>query len=262
MGEKRNAGASRRSVEAYDQVDRVSRYDRDMDLMHPNRHRMVAVALEILSEREPLSTVALELGIGTGFFASRFLQRHKKATIIGIDGAASMIELARARLLEAGVADRVRFKTSSFEELVPGDAEIGAVDVVFSSYALHHLAPDAKRSVLDVALSFLKPGGWFLNADLVSHPSPEVEAIIQRIRVAGIVARNTAMTDPDPRFIDAVQVRAFLDNLEESEGDCPMSMEEDLALLSRSGIVYPTVFWQEYRELVMGGQKETAARRG
>jgi hypothetical protein len=104
-------------------------------------------------------------------------------------------------------------------------------------------------------LSLLKPGGWFLNADLVSHPDPAVEAVIQRIRVDGIVARNAASKDPDPRFADATKVRAFLDALEASEGDCPIPVAEDLALLRQGGIPAPTVFWQEYREVVLGGRK-------
>lgn len=130
---------------------------------------------------------------------------------------------------------------------------IAPLDVVFSSYALHHLSIEAKRAPLSRAFSVLAPGGWFLNADLVCHPDPAIEEVIQRVRVAGIVSRNAASTEPDPRFVDAAQVRSFLDGLEESEGDNPLSVTEDLALFLECGIQSPTVFWNEYRETVMGG---------
>ena len=107
--------------------------------------------------------------------------------------------------------------------------------------------------MLSRVFSILTPGGWFLNCDLVSHSDPAVEAVIQRVRVDGIVARNAASAQPDPRFSEAAQVRAFLDDLEESEGDNPLSVNEDLALIRECGIKAPTVFWQEYRETVMGG---------
>jgi ubiquinone/menaquinone biosynthesis C-methylase UbiE len=248
------ASTSRRSVRAYDKVERVRRYDRDMDLLHPNRHRMIGVALEILAEFEGRPSVALELGTGTGFFALRFLQRHREATLVGVDGAASMIELASARLRDAGVGDRARLVQSSFEDLDLSETKIGPVDIVFSSYALHHLHAEAKRAVLTRAISLLKPGGWFLNADLVSNPDPAVEAVIQRIRLDGIVARNLAQDEPDPRFVGADQVRDFIDALEQNEGDCPLPVGEDLALLRDSGINGAAVFWQEYREVVLGGQ--------
>lgn len=253
MAARKSSGPGRRSVQAYDDAERVRRYDRDMDRLHPNRHRMVAVALEVLSEFEGRRATVLELGTGTGFFASRLLTRHPGATLLGIDGAAHMIDLASARLRDAGVADRARLVLSNFEDFNPGEAGVDSVDIIFSSYALHHLRVDAKRNVLTRVLRHLNPGGWFLNADLVAHPDPSIEAVIQRIRVAGIVARNNVSADPDPRFSDAVRVRAFLDGLEESEGDSPLHLEQDLALLRESGIPRPAVFWQEYREVVLGG---------
>ena len=36
------------SIAAYERPARVASYDADMDMMHPNRHKMVEIALEIL----------------------------------------------------------------------------------------------------------------------------------------------------------------------------------------------------------------------
>ena len=37
-----------RSIAAYDVSQRVKTYDADMELMHPNRSKMVQIALEVL----------------------------------------------------------------------------------------------------------------------------------------------------------------------------------------------------------------------
>ena len=158
--------------------------------------------------------------------------------------------LALTRLRDS--RSRVRLVTASFAEI--DDDRVGneSFDVVFSSYALHHLGRATKTRVIGSAVSRLKTGGWFLNADLVSSPYAEIEDIIQSIRAHGIESRNAGA---DPRFCDAESIRAFLDGLEEREGDQPLTLEEDLGILRHSGIANATVFWQEYREVVCGGCK-------
>jgi len=239
-----------RSISAYDDDARVARYDADMDLMHPNRHKMVEIALEVLPFDRAAGISALDLGIGTGFFAMRFLETWPAAKLTGVDGSESMIRMARRRL--RNLENRVTFVTSSFEELesnLPGDSHY---DVVLSSYALHHLAPGAKLRVLSGCVSRMRPAGWLLNADLVRGSDERIERRIQEIRIDGIVRRSEGV---DSRFPDANSVRRFIGELEEKEHDQPVLIEDDLRILREAGITNATVFWQEYREIVAGGFK-------
>ncbi len=48
---------------------------------------------------------------------------------------------------------------------------------------------------------------------------------------------------------------AFLDNLEATEGDQPLTIDEDLTMLRACGVSNATVFWKEYREVVYGGTR-------
>jgi hypothetical protein len=41
------------SIAAYELPARVASYDADMDVMHPNRHKMVGIALEIFPSIPP-----------------------------------------------------------------------------------------------------------------------------------------------------------------------------------------------------------------
>ena len=238
------------SVDAYDLPECVVAYDADMDIMHPLRSRMVEVILDVLPFRSADALTAIDLGVGTGILTERFLRRFPSSTVTAVDGATSMVQLATSRLGE--LARRVTFVVADFRELPADLAETGSVDVVFSSYALHHLSYDEKRQVIRTALSFLRPGGWFLNADLVLAASEEVEKRIQQLRVDGVVRRAP---DGDARFRDARSTRAFLDELEANEKDQALTLAADLEVARDAGLVRAELLWREYREVVIGGPK-------
>ena len=241
---------SERSIAAYDVLQRVKTYDADMELMHPNRAKMVQVALEVLPFPKTVSLRAIDLGIGTGYFTERFLDHFANSRVLGIDGAQAMVDLAKARL--RSFASRVEFFIGDFrqlQQLVPG---AGTIDVMFSAYALHHLRRPDKETVLKHVVELLVPGGWFVNADLIVADSPALQSRFQELRVSGIVERASGS---DNRFADAGSTRRFLADLEKNERDQPLTLAEDLALLRSSGLKNVSAFWLEYRELVSGGQK-------
>jgi ubiquinone/menaquinone biosynthesis C-methylase UbiE len=239
-----------RSIAAYDVSQRVKTYDADMEVMHPNRSKMVQVALEVLPFPKATPLRAIDVGIGTGYFTECFLNYFPNSRVLGIDGAQAMIELAKARL--KSLASRVEFVIADFrrlQELAPG---AGTVDVVFSAYALHHLSRSDKETVLRQVVELLVPGGWFVNADLIVTDSPELESRLQELRVSGIVERARGS---DNRFTDSASTRRFLADLEKNERDQPLTLAEDLEVLRSSGLKNVSAFWLEYRELVSGGQK-------
>jgi len=239
-----------RSIGAYDVSQRGESYDADMELMHPNRSKMVQVALEVLPFPKTAALRAIDLGIGTGYFTERFLNYFPKSEVLGIDGAQAMIELAKARL--RSLASRVRFVTGDLRSLQRLTGGVGKADVVFSAYALHHLNRIDKEGVLKQVVELLALGGWFVNADLIVADSPEVESRLQQLRVAGIMERAGGS---DSRFVDSASTQRFLNDLQANEGDQPLTLAEDLDVLCRSGLKNVSAFWLEYRELVSGGQK-------
>jgi len=241
---------TKQSIAAYDVSQRVKTYDVDMELMHPNRSKMVQIAIEVLPFPKTAALRAIDLGIGTGYFTEQFLNQFANSRVLGVDGAQAMVELARERL--RSLTSRVDFAIGDFrqlQQLVPCAA---TVDVVFSAYALHHLSRPDKETVLKHVVELLVPGGWFVNADLIVANSPELESRLQELRVAGIVERASGS---DNRFADSASTRRFLADLEQNERDQPLTLAEDLALLQSFGLKNVSAFWLEYRELVSGGQK-------
>jgi len=133
--------------------------------------------------------------------------------------------------------------------LVP-DSE--PLELTYSAYALHHLTSQEKLAAMRDVMGLLKPGGWFLNADLTAAADKLTEARIQEIRVSGIVHRAGGR---DRRFLTASSTRAFLDDLEARDNDKPLTLMEDLKILREAGLDNASVFWVEYREAITGGFK-------
>ncbi len=239
-----------KSITAYEVPKRIASYDADMDVMHPNRHRMVQVALDLLPFDRDRPLLVLDLGVGTGFFSERLLKKYPNARVIAIDGAHAMIEVASERL---GVdASRVDFRIGDFRDLDRLLADDESGDVVISAYALHHLDAADKAAVVRRCVDFLQPGGWFFNADNIVGETPDLEGRFQELRVAGIVDRAEPSDD---RFGGPRRTRTFLDAMEAKEGDQPLRLAEDLEILRASGLKTSSVFWLETREAVTGGFK-------
>jgi ubiquinone/menaquinone biosynthesis C-methylase UbiE len=239
---------SRRSIDAYDLPERVAAYDAGMDLMHPNRSKMVDIALEALPFEPQAVLKALDLGVGTGYFAGRFLDAYPESRVWALDGAASMIELAKARLGDRGA--KVDFRVGDVRDLRQRFPDVDGLDVVYSSYVLHHLTPEEKTSVVREVVSLLRPGGWFVNADIIVAGAASMEERIQELRVRGIVERAGGA---DPRFADYESTRRYLDELEAAEGDRPLTLAEDLEALREAGLKDVAALWLQYREAVIVG---------
>ncbi len=94
-----------------------------------------------------------------------------------------------------GVA-RERFAGDQRVELIEHDlAEplpaLGGFDAVVSSFALHHLEHDRKRSLYGEVLDLLEPGGVFANLEHVASPTP-------RLHLAFVAAIGETPEEEDP----------------------------------------------------------------
>ena len=236
------------SVQAYDVSARVAAYDADMDLMHPNRHKMAEVIAAVLAASAPEPRLVVDLGTGTGFLLDKLLRRFPNCRAIAIDGSAQMMASAKSRLGE--LAARVEFVVADFRQPEAFGLAADSADAVVSAYALHHLNLEEKARVAASCRTVLKRNGWFLNADLVAAEDDFLERLTQDMRVAGIVERAQGR---DPRFRTAADTRRFIDDLERNECDQPQKESDDLRILSECGYSHVTLFWKETREVVWGG---------
>ncbi|MBY8983248.1 MAG: class I SAM-dependent methyltransferase [Candidatus Lokiarchaeota archaeon] len=239
-----------RSINAYNSQSRVNIYDDNMNKMHPNRVKMIEIALEFLPYDKQYPLNAIDLGIGTGYFSLEFLKKFPKTHIIGVDGAKAMVEIAELRLKD--YSEKFKIKIYDFRNLHEIFHSLDSIDVIFSSYALHHLNPKEKEDLYNFIKKILKPNGWFIYADVIIANNPDVENRFQEIRIDGVLKRTQGK---DERFSTFDSTRKFLDDLEEKENDQPLSLSEDIELLKEADFMNIEILWKEYREMVICAQK-------
>lgn len=111
--------------------------------------------------------VAVDLGCGTGSVLEHLLK--KSAQVIGVDGSARMLELARRRF--AGEEARLSLRIGDLEHLPLRDGE---ADFVCINLVLHHLSDP--KAVLGEVARVLRRGGVFLLTDFDRHGDEAMRA--------------------------------------------------------------------------------------
>jgi ubiquinone/menaquinone biosynthesis C-methylase UbiE len=102
----------------------------------------------------------VDLGTGTGALAQHCLEQARRASIVGIDADAGILQIAAKRL-----GNRARLVCGSFVRTA-----LPAADAVVASYALHHVRTRTAKSVLyDRVRAALRRGGVFITVDC--HPA-------------------------------------------------------------------------------------------
>ena len=112
------------------------------------KQRLIAQAQIAAGQR------VLDLGVGTGTLTVRIKQNCPDAEVVGLDGDATILALAREKAAAVGAA--LRFDQGLATALPYDDATF---DRVLSSLMLHHLTTADKGRALREAWRVLRPGG-------------------------------------------------------------------------------------------------------
>jgi tRNA (cmo5U34)-methyltransferase len=131
----------------------------------PKYSEMMDVMMEVLLERFANSSpeTVVELGIGTGTFASELVEIVRPNRFVGVDAVGSMLERSREQFEDRSDVTDILLQQSRFETWEPE----GSLDCVYSSLSIHHMADLEKKALYSRIHDALKPGGLFLLCDLV-----------------------------------------------------------------------------------------------
>ncbi len=151
----------------------------------------------------------LDLGTGDGRLLA--LLKRGRPEIVGVGVDFSEVMLAAARTRFAG-DERVELVQHDLAEPLPA---LGCFDAVISSFAIHHLEHDRKRSLYGEVFDLLQPGGVFANFEHVASPT-------LRLHLAFFTAIGEPIADEDPsdRLLDVHTQLEWLRALDFDDVDC------------------------------------------
>jgi ubiquinone/menaquinone biosynthesis C-methylase UbiE len=163
----------------------------------------------------------VDLGAGNGQ-VSLPLATHG-ARVLGVDVSPGMVSVLRSEARRRGLPT-LEAISMPIEEL---DLPAGSIDVVVSSYALHHLRDPDKAKLVQAAARWLRPGGRIVIADMMfGRGGSRRDREIIRLKLLTLARKGPGgwwrITKNVVRYLIRVQ-------------ECPISMDAWTALLQAAG---------------------------
>ncbi|MBL7064695.1 MAG: class I SAM-dependent methyltransferase [Anaerolineae bacterium] len=154
-------------------IMRLTRGERRFVNDPANAERVARVAGTLLERVTlPPEPRCLEIGCGQGAVTRLLVERYG-ARVVASDYDPEQVAVAQERL--ADLDERVEFRVMDARAMPFDDAQF---DGVFSFYVLHHI-PGGWRQVVVETARVLRPGGWFVLADMI--PAPRAGRLVRRL---------------------------------------------------------------------------------
>jgi ubiquinone/menaquinone biosynthesis C-methylase UbiE len=158
------------AIHSYD----LAAIDKRRELERLEKQAGVASELEEAYLRQlglPADATILDVGCGPGFLSSRLSRMVSEGRVVGIDGDAALLQIARTRLADQGL-NNVRFVEAWADDL---PIQAGYADLSYARFLLQHVAEP--RAVVREMVRCTKAGGHVVLADtddggLFVHPEP------------------------------------------------------------------------------------------
>ncbi|MET8810867.1 class I SAM-dependent methyltransferase [Streptomyces sp. NPDC004549] len=112
-------------------------------------------AIAWLAEAVPAPELIVDAGSGPGVVACLFAEAFPQAHVVAVDGAAPLLERARARAEQRGLGDRFSTLTGELPDVL--EKLDRPVDLLWASRSLHHLGD--QQAALTTFGEHLAPGG-------------------------------------------------------------------------------------------------------
>jgi tRNA (cmo5U34)-methyltransferase len=151
----------------------------------------------------------LDLGTGNGRLLALLRAERPEMSGVGVDFSDLMLVGARERFADD---ERVELVRHDLADPLPA---LGSFDAVVSSFAIHHLEHERKRSLYAEVFDLLEPGGIFANFEHVASPT-------HRLHLAFFAAIDEPIANEDPsdRLLDVETQLGWLRELGFDDVDC------------------------------------------
>jgi tRNA (cmo5U34)-methyltransferase len=213
----------------------------------PTRAERFQLMCDLFPFSNDAQVTILDVGAGYGPVSKFILEQYPHATCIAQDGSEPMLN--RARTIMAGYGERFITHQSDLFDTNWLPKPFAPFDAAVSSSCLHNLR-DFKRisEIYGDIRDSLKPGGIFLNLDLINAPTSELEK-----RYFMVTATRRQREGASREDIEAMVRRADQSPRNVPAGAFPASLDQHLAALKSAGFREVDCFWKELRRALIGG---------
>ncbi|ODS53906.1 MAG: methyltransferase [Acidobacteria bacterium SCN 69-37] len=206
------------AVNLWSEPEHATQYLQRADTM-PHRVAGEQALLEWLSDQPPR---VLDLGSGDGRLLGLVRTACEPREAVVLDFSPAMLERLRERF---GNDPAVRVIEHDLERPLP---DLGAFDAIVSSFAIHHLGDERKRTLYREIFDRLVPGGVFCNLEHVASPTPELHLeFLTRLDV------RPEDDDPSNKLLDVETQLAWLRDIGFVDVDCHWKWRELTLLAGR-----------------------------
>ncbi len=221
------------------------------------RYRFNLMA-DLVPHPEDAPIAILDMGAGYGAVTGVMLEHFPAARATCLDGSEAMLELLGSR--QARFKDRITTVFADYSQPDWAERLSGATfDAVVSSQGMHSQR-ERRRNLYREVFAVLKPGGCFLNVDLVA---PSTQHLGDRFRYVEIRRRITRRAQATGRRPSFEEVAAEVDGRRPDGTPALASRQrgggdwtDDMLWLREAGFVDVDCFWKELRVCLIGGYRE------
>lgn len=236
------------------QDDFASTYRTNADIYIVERERMFEIMKSCYRHFMGIGKghAVLDLGCGDGIAAHELLMMDRTASATLLDPSEDMLCRARERL---GICANARFVKASFEKLLEDNHLTGqCYDFVVSSLAIHHLSKAGKERLFALIHSILRPGGCFLNIDVVVGETEALEIWYMKLWEEWMHAKIASLGRSDDSFQDVMK------RYKDGDDNKPDTLEEQLRFLRVTGFQDVDCYYKYGIFAVYGGMKKPARK--
>jgi tRNA (cmo5U34)-methyltransferase len=234
--------------------DKVAWFIENADSIIPRRREQLRLLADLIPSPREAEIAVLDLGAGFGAVTDELLLYYAKASVTCVDGSAEMVNIARDRMAKYGA--RVRVFHADLADGTWPRALDRSFDAAVSALAIHHLSDERKRAFYSEVYALLRPGGVFLNNDLVAAP-PAFKAQFEELNLLTIqeqerLKRGKARPLQEIR----AEMRAQLEAAGPQHDSLIAALSDQLQWLREAGFKSVDCYWKYLEFAIFGGVKE------
>ncbi|HOI69874.1 MAG: hypothetical protein A4E50_02227 [Methanosaeta sp. PtaB.Bin087] len=209
---------------------------------YENAIETTALIVERLLGRAPQ---VLDLGCGTGNASAAILRRSPGAKVFLLDGSATMLEAAKAKI--DGISPSAVTGGKVADISVHGwslGLGSGEFDAVVSTLVLEHLDFESYRAAIGTCFHLLRPGGWLIAAEGYAEEESDMVGWFSEL----MEARRELIDDPElSDFVSGLRAKEEVHHY--------ASKAEKAAWWREAGFDRVHLLWQYLSLALMAGQR-------